>query len=566
MREIDKLLHEIPLDELMGEADAEIMSKPIIYEQGGKELGAARVKTHKAGAVAAVAAALALVIGGAVYLGLNPSKLTPYSYNSKNGVSSPIENQNRSLIEQEIEKSGGDPKIWGDKLVAYKKNIIPQHYLLDKYDVDFQVLGYTYSGKYAQVFFGFENHKAEFAVDNETYYTNEYEKYEAEIKKAAEEGDYQKAKKLIENKPNSLSENGSYIKVDYDITSIELKNSSGELVGGTNSGYERGISGQQLGDYFVWYENIDMTKVNDNTLTLTCDFANKNCKPVTFTLDKYKNDGYKTVECDAPTVIAYQSSTGELLDGVVKKISYSTGNAIIEIETDNKLADNERVISWGGSLVRLEDGTSFAGDVVVPIYNDKSSPFSHASLVSCCDNGKLYLTLNYADMPMDTGRIVSFIVGSAKIDVKGNSVGAYGVMDDVDYTFVDESQQEEKSHSYTAQYERETLANGSQKCLFTKGLDRVTSFLDTVSSYEEIDPSDFDAVIVQGKMIVVYDESGNIKYTADPVVMLNDYNEATDDYKTSIKALRINGKCVKVTDKQYAEYGKLTEAIKKDEL
>ena len=283
-------------------------------------------------------------------------------------------------------------------------------------------------------------------------------------------------------------------------------------------------------------------------------------------LDKYKNDGYKTVECDAPTAIAYQSSTGELLDGVVKKISYSTGNAIIEIETDNKLADNERVISWGGSLVRLEDGTSFAGDVVVPIYNDKSSPFSHASLVSCCDNGKLYLTLNYADMPMDTGRIVSFIVGSAKIDVKGNSVGAYGVMDDVDYTFVDESQQEEKSHSYTAQYERETLANGSQKCLFTKGLDRVTSFLDTVSSYEEIDPSDFDAVIVQGKMIVVYDESGNIKYTADPVVMLNDYNEATDDYKTSIKAIRINGKCVKVTDKQYAEYGKLTEAIKKDEL
>ena len=524
------------------------------------------VKTHKLGAITAVAAALALVIGGGIYWGMSRNKLNPLSYNSKNGVSSPTENQNRSLIEQEIEKSGGDPKIWGDKLVAYEKNIIPQHYLLDEYDVDFQVLGYTYSGKYAQVFFGFENHKAEFAVDNDTYYTNEYENYEAEIKKAAEEGDYQKAKKLIENKPNSLSENGSYIKVDYDITSIELKNSSGELVGGTNSGYEMGISGQQLGDYFVWYENIDMTKVKDNSLTLTCDFANKNCKPVTFTLDKYTNDGYKTVECDAPTVIAYQSSTGELLDGVVKKISYSTGNAIIEIETDNKLADNERVISWGGSLVRLEDGTSFAGDVVVPIYNDKSSPFSHASLVSCCDNGKLYLTLNYADMPMDTGRIVSFIVGSTKIDVKGNSVGAYGVMDDVDYTLVDESQQEEKSHSYTAQYERETLANGSQKCLFTKGLDRVTSFLDTVSSYEEIDLSGFDAVIVQGKMIVVYDESGNIEYTADPVVMLNDYNEATDDYKTSIKAIRINGKCVKVTDKQYAEYGKLTEAIKKDEL
>lgn len=565
MREIDKLLHEIPLDELLGEAETEINAKPIILEEK-KSHGTARVKTHRFGSAAAIAAAFVLAIGGAVYWGMSRSKLNPLSYNSKNGVSSPTENQNRSLIEQEIEKSGGDPKIWGEKLVAYDTNIIPEHYLNAGFDVDFQVLGYTYSGKYAQVFFGFENHKAEFAVDNETYYTNEYEKYEAEIKKAAEEGDYQKAKILIENKPNSLSENGSYIKVDYDITSIELKNSSGELVGGTNSGYEMGISGQQLGDYFVWYENIDMTKVNDNTLTLTCDFANQNCKPVTFTLDKYTNDGYKTVECDAPTVIAYQSSTGELLDGVVKKISYSTGNAIIEIETDNKLADNERVISWGGSLVRLEDGTSFAGDVVVPIYNDKSSPFSHASLVSCCDNGKLYLTLNYADMPMDTGRIVSFIVGSAKIDFKGNSVGAYGVMDDVDYTLVDESQQEENSHSYTAQYERETLANGSQKCLFTKGLDRVNSFLDTVSSYEEIDPSDFDAVIVQGKMIVVYDESGNIKYTADPVVMLNDYNEATDDYKTSIKAIRINGKCVKVTDKQYAEYGKLTEAIKKDEL
>ena len=169
-------------------------------------------------------------------------------------------------------------------------------------------------------------------------------------------------------------------------------------------------------------------------------------------------------------------------------------------------------------------------------------------------------------MPMDTGRIVSFIVGSAKIDVKGNSVGAYGVMDDVDYTLVDESQQEENSHSYTAQYERETLANGSQKCLFTKGLDRVNSFLDTVSSYEEIDPSGFDAVIVQGKMMTVYDESGNIKYTADPVVILDEYNEATGKYKTSIKALRINGKCVKVTEKQYAQFCDMTEAIKKDEL
>lgn len=565
MREIDKLLHEIPLDELMGEADAEIMSKPIIYEQGGKELGAARVKTHKAGAVAAVAAALALVIGGAVYLGLNPSKLTPYSYNSKNGVSSPIENQNRSLIEQEIEKSGGDPKIWGNRLVAFDKNNIPENYLNTGMDVDFQVLGYTYSGKYAQVFFGFENHKAEFAVDNETYYTNEYENYEAEIKKATEEGDYQKAKKLIENKPNSLTENESYIKVDYDITSIALKNSSGELVGGTNSGYERGISGQQLGDYFVWYENIDMTNVPDNTLTLTCDFANKNCKPVTFTLDKYTNDGYEMIDCDAPTVIAYQSSTGEILDGRVKKISYSTGNAIVEIETDKKLADNEKVIRWGGSLVRLEDGTTFAGDMVVPVYNDKSSPFSHSVLASYYDDGKLYLTLNYAAVPMDISRIDSFIIGTAKISANGNSGSSYGVVDDVDYTNT-ESAVEENTHSYTGQYERQTLENGSQKSLFTKGLDKVNAFLDGMASYEEIDPSGYDAVIVQGKMITVYDENGNIKYIADPVAMLDDYNEATGEYKTSIKAIRINGKCVKVTDKQYAEFGRLTEALKKDEL
>ena len=573
MREIDKLLHEIPLDELMGETETEIMSKPIIMEEGSKASGAARVKTHKFGAVTAIAAAMALVIGGGIYWGVSHNKLNPMSYNSKNGVSSPTGNQNRSLIEQNIEKCSGDPKLWGDRLVAFDKNIIPQYYLDDVEDVDFQILGYTYSGQYAQVYFAFENKKAEF-------YLSKYEEdpdsiegtvqhYEAEIKKATEEGDYQRAKYLIEHKPEGLVDVGQPVSYrSFEFSKLQIKNSSGELIAGTDSENEFAAYGiQQLGDYSVWYENIDMSKAPDKTLTFSCAFGSKTCKPVTFTLDKYENDGYIEIDCDAPTIIAFQSSAGDVLDARVKKISYSTGNTVLELETDKKLAENEKIVKMYGSFVHLDDGSMFAGDVVVPVYNDHTSPFSGSYLTSYQQDGKIYLVSTYANMPMDISRIESFIVGTARVNADGTSAASYGVLGDPSSTMTD-SYADDPGSSFSSMngYVKSDLYSDKDTYFITNGLDKMQSLIDNISSYDEIDPSGYDAVIPQTMRLTVYDEKGSIKYYAEQVFMLKDYNEAKTDYNESVKAIRINGKCMKVSEKEYAQFGDHIEKLRKNEL
>ncbi|WP_028509771.1 hypothetical protein [Ruminococcus sp. NK3A76] len=573
MRDIEKLLHEIPLDELMGETDTEIMTQPIICEEGGKQHGAARVKTHKAGAFVAVAAAMALVVGGAAYWGMSRNKLNPMSYNSKNGVSSPTENQNRSLIEQNIEKCCGDPKLWGDRLVAFDKNIIPQYYLDDVEDVDFQILGYTYSGQYAQVYFAFENRKAEFYLskyeDDPDSIEGTVQHYEAEIKKATEEGDYQRAKYLIEHKPEGLVDGEiSYTRRSFEFSKLQIKNSSGEIIAGTNIEDSYTIcSYQQLGDYSVWYENIDMSKAPDKKLTFECEFGNRSCKPITFKLDKYENDGYTEINCDAPTIVAFQSSAGEVLDARVSRISYSTGNTVIELETDKKLADNEKIVKLYGSFIHLENGAMFSGDVVVPVYDDNSSPFSNSFLTSYQENGKIYLVFVNASMPMDISRLESFIVGTARVNKDGTSVAPYGVLGDPSPTMTDSYADDQcafidsiNGEVYSEKY------NGKDTYFITNGLDKIQSLVDSISSYDEIDPSGFEAVIPQTMKLTVYDENGSIKYIIEQVLMLKEYNKDTTDYSNSVKAIRINGKCLKVSEKEYAQFGEYIEKLRKNEL
>ena len=48
--------------------------------------------------------------------------------------------------------------------------------------------------------------------------------------------------------------------------------------------------------------------------------------------------------------------------------------------------------------------------------------------------------------------------------------------------------------------------------------------------------------------------------------MLKDYNEAKTDYNESVKAIRINGKCMKVSEKEYAQFGDHIEKLRKNEL
>ena len=215
MRELDKLLHEIPLDELMGDTKPEFDTKPIIFEKSEKSAGTARVKTHKAGAITAVAAAMALVIGGGMYWGVTHNKLSPFSFLSKNGVSSPIENQNRTLIEQFIEHRGGDASLLGESLVVFEDPIAPENYLgdVDGIKPDFQVLGYSYSGTIANIYFCYEDyynlyHKKQ--DDDRISIEAMLEEYDKQMDKAAEDNDLVRLK--------TLEEEYSHLVENYDGT------------------------------------------------------------------------------------------------------------------------------------------------------------------------------------------------------------------------------------------------------------------------------------------------------------------------------------------------------------
>ena len=66
--------------------------------------------------------------------------------------------------------------------------------------------------------------------------------------------------------------------------------------------------------------------------------------------------------------------------------------------------------------------------------------------------------------------------------------------------------------------------------------------------------------------LTVYDENGSIKYIIEQVLMLKEYNKDTTDYSDSVKALRVNGKCLKVSEKEYAQFGEYIEKLRKNEL
>ena len=166
MREITKLIREIPIDELTGESESFEMSS-IIYDEKNAQNKGAKVRTHKMGTGIMVAAAMALMIGAGAFAAVRlHDKVTPSSYLHKNNedmnVSADVEN--RALIEQYISHMGGDPDIIRDRLVVFDELIAPENYLIkdmtdidEDVDYDFQILGYPYSGDIADLFFCYEH-------------------------------------------------------------------------------------------------------------------------------------------------------------------------------------------------------------------------------------------------------------------------------------------------------------------------------------------------------------------------------------------------------------------------
>ena len=549
MKEIDRLLSEIPLDELTGEDKT--YAKPIVIEKTGgditeesKEISdKARVKTHRTGFFAAAAAALVLAVGGGMYWGITNNKINPLSFLSKNGVHSSIENQNRSLMEQAIEKSGGDVSLWGDKLVAFDTPVAPENYLSDS--IDFQVIGYAYSGSKAYLFtclqIKSEQQSDRFEEDTEQ------QQYEQEIREAINDEDWLKAKELIENKPEQTEPYfPDYIHGD-DYYDADIRNSSGENVMATDQWIA-----QQVGDYAVGYYTIDMTKVSDKTLIYSA-VGDTDADSLTVKLDKYQNSSSLNIDCDIRTVIG--ADENGLVYANVKRISYTEGSAEAELELEKELKEDEAVSAYP-HYMHTSDGGMFLGNILTPVYNNNSSPFKgiiHTDL----NFGEMKITFEYAFTPMDIKKIDRFMLGTAVIKAKGRDTTAHSIV--FDPAIVMKDDMSGYDDFYFTDYHLEY--KGDMYILDDTAAE-LDGIISEVKQNEKADADAYDYRNPQNEMtFVTYDKDGNMTQSAMAVYMYNRKGE-NGDYKDITPTICIDGEYYKVSEKLINRYKTALKDIK----
>lgn len=544
MREITELLNEIPLDELMGQAEPE--AAPIILEQktvtqapAEKAAGGARVKTHRAGFFAAAAAALALALGGGMYWGITNNKLNPLSFWSKNGVHSSIENQNRSLMEQAIEKNGGDYTLWGDELVAFAEPVAPENYLSDR--IDFQVIGYAYSGSRAYLFTC-----SQIRYETKDNDNAEEQKYESDIRDAIDNEDWLTAKELIENKPER--EDPYYYDYGENYDTL-ITNKDGEDVRFTGQWASIGV-----GDYAVGYYPIDMDKVSDKTVYVSITGSDDRDK-LTVKLDEYKNSGTFDIDCDIRTVIG--ADENGLVYAKVKKVSYDKGSAEAELELEKELKEGMYISSYPHFL-HTDDGSMFLGNILTPIYKNSSSPFK-GSIYTDLNYGQMKITFDYAFTPMDMTKLDRFMVGTATIDASGMGTTAQSIV--FDPAIVIQDDMSGYDDFYYTNYEYDYKGD---MYILDDAAAGLSDIIAEITTQEKADASAFDYRNPQNDMtFVTYDKDGNMTQSAMTMYLYNRKGE-TGDYMDLTTTICIDGEYYKVSEKLLEKYKTALANIKKE--
>ena len=556
MRDINKLLQEIPLDELMGDIETDITTSPIICDKGSKPQGAARVKTHKAGTITAVAAAAALAIGGGLYWGINNNKIDPLSYTSKNGINTSTENQNRILIEQYIERKNGDYKLLGDNLVVYNQPIAPEDYIVisannTEYNYDFQILGYSYSGDVVNLYYCNEDsyrHGMQVQIDSEVKEREITAEYDERIKEAEDNGDRVKSNELtseMRSKINELYEGREYFLYPIDLDSTdcyyEITNSDGERVIGVNTDLG---SGELIGDYHVDSIAIDMNKIHDNKAYFKLTYLGSQCDTLELSFDKYKQTVYDVINCDEPCAFYPDGSLKKEIEYTVKSIAYDYGFVDVTIETADDIQNTE-IINGTITGVCSENGNySKTCGFVTPVYKNGTVPVTLKKIIDevSSSDGVNTIKLRYSalDTPIDVKNLDHFIVGNKRI-YTGNSEEnrkAYGVicnnmaMEDMYY--------------------------------FNTDIQAVEDMLEQIKSESEtVDVDEYDNYLPQEYSVTIYSDTGEIKTYCGRVNLFD--NDIYDDpgYTKTVYTLLIDGNYYKLSEKQQKDYRNLCENITK---
>lgn len=568
MREIDKLLHEIPLDELLGESAVETDERAISFEKTGGS-SAARVRTHKAGTITAVAAALALVVGGGLYFGLSNNKLAPSSFLSKNGVSSSIGNQNRTLIEQFIEHRNGNPEVLGDCLVVFDEPIAPEHYLgeINGFQPDFQVLGYSYSGNLANIYICAENlgvmqdNKGVYSIRN---YNEVVADYENLINEAIVAGDEEKAEQLREELGKFVDDhnNGYYVWDEFqeterlfsDRTYVALKNTNGELLYNMNGfpAYDR------IGDYDVGSMTVDMSRVKDKKVTFECTFAGKDVKDLEIPLDEYKMSAYNTITCDLEGRTVTDIVLKDTVRYTVKSISYDKGFVDITVEFPRYSSDGDpginapyRICSENGNLISTNT-------FITPVYENGTYPVKlqrvdmQNGLSDSNDPQTVTLSFCALDAPLEPERIAYFIVGSRRVYVNDEQMQkeGYGVLYCEPETGYDNADNE--------------VMYASKQKFFVDEIDEAKSLIEKIMAQSErIDVSGYDVYLPQSNEIVIYGENGEVVYSCGSVNVFNEIDREKGEYTPAVKTLIINGEHYALSDDLLEQYKALCARIAK---
>ncbi len=568
MREIDKLLHEIPLDELLGESAVETDERAISFEKTGGS-SAARVRTHKTGTITAVAAALALAVGGGLYFGLSNNKLSPFSFLSKNGVSSPIGNQNRTLIEQFIEHRNGNPEVLGDCLVVFDEPIAPEHYLgeINGFEPDFQVLGYSYSGNLANIYICAEDlgvMEDNKGVDSIRNYNEVVADYENLINEAIVAGDEEKAEQLREELGKFVDDhnNGYYVWDEYQETErlfsdrsyVALKNTNGELLYNMNGfpAYDK------IGDYDVGSMTIDMSRVKDKKVTFECTFAGKDVKNLEIPLNEYKMSAYNTIACDLEGRTVTDIMLKDTVTYTVKSISYDKGFVDVTVEFPKYSTDGEpginapyRIYSENGNMISTNT-------FITPVYENGTYPVKlqrvdiQNGLSDSNDTQTVTLSYSALDAPLEPERIAYFIVGSRRVYVNDEQKQkeGYGVLYCEPETGYDNSDNE--------------VMYASKQKFFVDEIDEAKSLIEQIiTQNERIDVSAYDVYLPQSNEIVIYGENGEVQYSSGTVNVFNEIDREKGDYTTAVKTLIINGEHYALSDDLLEQYKALCAKIAK---
>ncbi|MBR1664067.1 MAG: hypothetical protein IJ696_07060 [Ruminococcus sp.] len=568
MREITKLIREIPIDELTGENESFEMSS-IIYDEKNAQNKGAKVRTHKMGTGIMVAAAMALMIGAGAFAAVRlHDKVTPSSYLHKNNedmnVSADVEN--RTLIEQYITHMGGDPDIIRDRLVVFDELIAPENYLIkdmtdidEDVDYDFQILGYTYSGDIADLYYCYE--------DPDSVRKNQYKKLSAqvsekqarlkkEIDEAQAQGDDDKLRQLTDESyeleaqlydESEIDEKYKFLEKLYDV-GFEIS-SGGEVILNSPliSVYDR------IGDYDVSYVSIDMTKVRDKKVILSASFDDHKCDDLEIDLGGYKKTSDTVdIQCDVNIVSAptYGDDKGSLLrrpaEYTVKRITADKG--FVKIYTESQDSIDASVFSPSG--VYSEDGglLSFNGFAGV-VYDNDTSPVHLKMITNTCEEIKnndgskvTVFTFDTQSTPIETDRIKYFIIDNRRIYINND----------------DAPQGETACYKYPS--------NDENMYFFKADIEKVSEYLEKIKKEgTELDADKYDVYYPQGKMITIYKDDKEIKNVCVRVnvsdsVKDDDGSNRLDDAHGE-KLLYIDGKHYKLTDKELEKYNQLCYQI-----